>query len=142
MSDPVRYLLDTSALLAHYRLEGGWDAVQSLFEGEGTEVLLASVSLTEFGRRMRELGAAAHEVDETLTGYELVLSGVVAIDAAVARAAVVIAARTPVRLPLADALIAAAARSCDAVLVHRDAHMRAIPSDLVRQTEILSGPTN
>jgi len=35
-----------------------------------------------------------------------------------------------------DALIASAARSRGAVLVHRDAHMRAIPATLVGQLDL------
>lgn len=40
---------------------------------------------------------------------------------------------TPDRLPLIDALIAATAWVNDAVLVHRDTHMTAIPPELVQQ---------
>ena len=54
----MRYLLDTSALLAHYRQEDGWQEVQALFETDEADLIAASVSLTEFGRRLRELGLA------------------------------------------------------------------------------------
>ena len=57
------YVLDTSALLAHYRQETGWQPVQALFEADDTELILVSVSLTEFGRRLRELGATEDEAD-------------------------------------------------------------------------------
>ena len=53
----LRFLLDTSALLAHSRQEPGWARVQALFEVGDSEILAASVSLTEFARRLRELGA-------------------------------------------------------------------------------------
>jgi predicted nucleic acid-binding protein len=43
---------------------------------------------------------------------------------------------TPERLPMVDALIAAAAQSRDACLVHRDDHMAAIPADLVQQRRL------
>lgn len=132
----MRYLLDTSALLAHYRQEGGWEQVQAMLQADDVELLVASVSLTEFGRRMRDLGAADEDVADVLSNYQLLFNDVVAIDATVARAAFVIGCRTPQRLPLADALIAAAAQAGDAVLVHRDAHMRAIPTDVVRQLEL------
>ena len=68
----MRYVLDTSALLAHYRQEAGWEAVQTLFETDEAELLLASVSLTEFGRRLRELKATPTEVEETLASLFLV----------------------------------------------------------------------
>ena len=36
----MRYLLDTSALLAHHRRETGWETVQALFETDEAEILL------------------------------------------------------------------------------------------------------
>ena len=50
----MRYLLDTSALLAHYRQEHGWEMVQAVFEDNEAEIIMASVSLPEFGRRLRD----------------------------------------------------------------------------------------
>lgn len=120
----MRYVLDTSALLAHYRQEAGWQEVQALFEADEAELILASVSLTEFGRRLRELGATEAEVEEVLSAYQLLLPEVAAIDTKVARAAFVLGCRTPRRLPLVDALIAAVAQTKAAVLVHRDEHMQ------------------
>lgn len=67
----MRYVLDTSALLAHYRQEVGWKTVQTLFESGETEVFLATVSLTEFGRRLRDLGASEADITEVLSTYQL-----------------------------------------------------------------------
>ena len=53
----MAHLLDTSALLAHYRDEAGADRVQELFDAEGELILICSLSLPEFSRRLRELGA-------------------------------------------------------------------------------------
>jgi predicted nucleic acid-binding protein len=136
----MRYLLDTSALLTHYRQEDGWQQVQALMEADEADLYAASVSLTEFGRRVLDLGASADVVASVLDGYELMLTEVVAIDADTARVAFDIGHRMPQRLPLTDALIAAAARSRDAVLVHRDAHMRPIPPSEVRQMELVVQP--
>ena len=130
------YLLDTSALLAHHRKETGWEDVQALFDDGEAELVMASLSLTEFGRRLRELGAAELEAEEVLSSYQLLFTDIVPIDTVVARAAFVIGCRTPRRLPLANALIAAAAQARQAVLVHRDEHMRYIPSELVTQMEL------
>ncbi len=58
------------------------------------------------------------------------------VDALVARAAFVIGCRSVRRLPLVDALIAAVAQVKQAVLVHRDEHMRAIPAGLVNQLDL------
>ena len=136
----MRYLLDTSAVLAHHRQEAGWEAVQALFEADEAELILSSVSLTEFGRRLRELGAGETEVEEALSSYQLLFAEVTAVDTAVARAAFVIGCRTPRRLPLADALIAAVAQVRGAVLVHRDEHLRSIPPELVRQQDLAAAP--
>lgn len=136
----MRYLLDTSALLAHYRQEDGWQQVHALLEADEADVYAASVSLTEFGRRVLDLGASTDVVASVLDGYELMLTGIVPIGADTARAAFDIGRATPQRLPLTDALIAAAAQSRDAVLVHRDAHMRPIPAALVRQLELVALP--
>ena len=132
----MHYLLDTSALLAHYRQETGWEAVQALFEANDVELIIASVSLTEFGRRLRELRATEAEVEEILVAYQLLFSDVAPVDTGVAKAAFVIGCRTPQRLPLIDALIAAVAQTRAAILVHRDEHMRAIPPELLEQQEL------
>ncbi len=116
----MRYLLDTSALLAHHRLETGWKAVQAIFAADEAEIIIACVSLTEFGRRLRDLGAPEAIIQETLTNYQLLCDEVAPVDMAAAFAALVIGRRTPRRLPVVDALIAAVAQVRDAVLVHRD----------------------
>ena len=130
------YLLDTSALLAHCRREAGWQDVQALFENSDAGIFVASVSLPEFARRLLDLGASVSEANQTLDDYLMLMSEVVSVDSAVAREAVLISTRTPERLPLIDALIAAAARARDATLVHRDKHMAAIPPDILRRQRI------
>lgn len=127
------YLLDTSALLAHHRQEPGWEQVQAIFTEDGVEVVIASVTLTEFARRMRELGASETEIRAILADYQMLFSAVVPVDGAVAWAAFELGCRTPERLPLVDALIAAAARLRGACLIHRDEHMAAIPAERVQQ---------
>ena len=95
MRDP----LDTSALLAHYRQEHGWEMVQAVFEDNEAEIIMVSVSLTEFGRRLRDLGASEMLAQETLTSYQLLCAEVAPVDAAAALAAFAIGCRTPPRLP-------------------------------------------
>lgn len=133
---PRRFLLDTSALLAHFRREQGWSRVQSLFEAEDAEILAASVSLTEFARRLHAVGATADEARQTVQDYQELLAEVVAVEDRVALTAFDIGCETAERLPLADALIAAAARERDACLVHRDRHMAPIPESLVEQIDL------
>src|SRR3954453_3144392 len=124
----ARYLLDTSALLAHNRQEPGWPRVQALFGEDDSEILACSVSLTEFARRLRELGATEDEARRTVEDYLELLDEGVAIDEKVAFIAFEIGCAVEKRLPLADSLIAAAAHGRGACLVHRDQHMESIPA--------------
>ncbi len=130
------YLLDTSALLAHHRGEAGADRIQALFEAEGERLLICSVSLPEFARRLRELGATQRETAGILADYKELMDEIVAVDAAVAESSDELLRNATARLPLVDALIAAAARSREAVLVHRDAHLSAIPKRFVPQLDL------
>ncbi len=138
--NPQRFLLDTSALIAHSRREPGWARVQALFEEGGAEICAASVSLTEFARRLRELGATAGEAHQTVGDYRELLDEIVVIDEQVALTAFDIGCKTPERLPLVDALIAAAAREHGACLVHRDRHMSPIPAGLMDQLDLSRQP--
>ena len=131
-----RYLLDTSALIAHSRQEPGWPRVQSLFEENDSEILACSVSLTEFARRLRELGATNEEARHTVADYLELLDEVVPIDEEVAFLAFDIGCAMEKRLPLTDALIAASAHRSGACLVHRDQHMVPIPADIVPQIDL------
>ena len=131
-----RFLLDTSALLAHFRQERGGELVQALFQEIDTEILMASVSLTEFARRLRELGATAAQARQTVEEYQELVDEVVPVDDEVALTAFDIGCETVPRLPLADALIAAAARERGACLVHRDEHMAPIPAKLLKQLDL------
>jgi predicted nucleic acid-binding protein len=132
----ARYLLDTSALIAHSRKEQGWVRVQELFEGTDSEILAASVSLTEFARRLRELGATVDEARRTVEDYLELLDEVVPVDEGIAFAAFDIGCSMAKRLPLVDALIAASARERGACLVHRDQHMAPIPAELMMQLDL------
>ena len=131
-----RYLFDTSALIAHNRQEPGWARVQALFEEDDSEILAASVSLTEFARRLRELGATADEARRTVEDYLELLDEVISVDEGVAFTAFAIGCALEKRLPLVDALITAAAQVRGACLVHRDQHMEPIPSDVVTQIDL------
>lgn len=125
-------VLDTSALLAHHRDEKGSDRVQSLFGNSDIELLIASVTLTEFGRRMFELGASLEEINKTLADYQHLLDGVVPIDGDIALNALSLATQASKRIPLVDSLIAAVACQKQATLVHRDQHFESIPKSLLK----------
>jgi hypothetical protein len=70
-AEPTRYLFDTSAVLAHHRQERIYEMAQAMFEVDEAEIIMASVSLTEFGRRLRDLGAPESVVHDTLVSYQL-----------------------------------------------------------------------
>ena len=127
------YLLDTSALLAHYRDEEGAPKVQAIFEDEDASIAIASITLTEFSRRMNALGASRDNISAVLDSYCRIFSSVITIDESIARKAFLLGLEADSRLPMADALIAAAAHSVEAVLVHRDPHFGALPSESIKQ---------
>jgi len=127
------YLLDTSALLAHYRDEEGAPKVQAIFEDEDASIAIASITLTEFSRRMNALGASRDDISAALDSYRRIFSSVIAINESIARKAFLLGLEAESRLPMADALIASAARSVEAVLVHRDPHFGALPSESIKQ---------
>lgn len=131
-----RYLLDTSALIAHSRQEPGWERVHALFEQGDSELLAASVTLPEFARRLRELGASVEQARSTVGEYLDLLDEIVPIDTKVALAAFDLGCALSKRLPLVDALIAAAARERNACLVHRDQHMAPLPPEIVPQLDL------
>lgn len=132
----MTYLLDTSAVLTHIRREHGADRVQQLFEQEDDSILLCSVTLAELARRLRELGAPPEQAWSRVTGYCEAVSEVVPVDKLVARESDRISLSAAVRLPLVDALIAAAASTRRAVLVHRDAHLRGLSLETVKQLDL------
>ncbi len=104
--------------------------------------MAASLSLTELARRLCEFGATAGEARRTAEGYQELLDEIVPIDEAVALAAFDIGRMVAKRIPLADALIAAAARERSACLVHRDGHMAQIPAHLVEQIDLAVDPAS
>ena len=129
------FLLDTSALLAHHRDEVGSDRVQSLFD-QDCKILISSISLSEFGRRMVALGSSANELEQTLNDYRLLFYGIVSVDEKVALKAFQIGGLCSDRIPLVDSLIAAAASVNEATLVHRDGHFEFIPSTVLKNDRL------
>lgn len=125
-------VLDTSALLAHHRDEEGADRVQSLFEDLDIQLLIASVTLAEFGRRMLELGVRPQEIQKILSDYKHLLDGVVSIDDEIAMKALSLAEQATKRIPLVDSLIAAVACLKKATLLHRDQHFESIPKEFLK----------
>jgi predicted nucleic acid-binding protein len=126
----VTIFLDTSALLAHHRDEMGADRVQFYFENRDIQLLISSVSLAEFGRRMLDLGASQEEIQSVISGYKRLLDGIISMKA------FELAFQCPKRIPLVDSLIAAAACLQDALLVHRDSHFETIPRSILNSDHL------
>ena len=127
----MTFLLDTSALLVLYRKEPEVDRVLALFDDPQHDILLSTVSVAEFGRKLRELGKDREEIEDTLDQFMQLFSHVVPLDEAVARASFRLVESVPLRLPMADSLIAASALVHGACLVHKDKHMAAIPPEVL-----------
>lgn len=127
----MTFLLDTSALLVLYRKEPEVDRVLALFDDPQHDILLSTVSVAEFGRKLRELGKKREEIEDTLDQFMQLFSHVVPLDEALARASLRLVESVPLRLPMADSLIAASALVHGACLVHKDKHMAAIPLEVL-----------
>jgi len=132
-SDERVFLLDTTALLAHYRKERGFQEVQNILEDDSAVVLMSTLSVAEFARRMLTLGADHDEARQAALDYAGLADEVVAIDTSISVRAFELGTLTSERLPLIDALIAASALSRGAVLVHRDSHFTSIGVQLMAQ---------
>ena len=130
------WLLDTTAILAHFRQEAGAEAVQTILGDASASVHISSLSITELARRLRALGADAAEARATALEYAGLVSSVVHVDVSVAIRAFEIGELSSSRLPVIDALIAASASILGATLLHCDAHFESLTSDILTQQAI------
>jgi predicted nucleic acid-binding protein len=131
----VTHLLDSSAFLAFFFREPGWERVEALFRDPTTSIGLCVVTSLEFWARLKSEGQETvfdQEWNEHLPLFE----HVVAIDASLCLHAIELRRAATDRLPTLDSLIAAAASVSNAILVHRDPHFTSIPSILLRQVQI------
>jgi predicted nucleic acid-binding protein len=131
----MKYLLDSSAWLAHLFGEPGMDEVNQLFDDPHAEVSIAVLSIPEIYARMKALGRQA----DWRTVWDIYLplfTQVIPTSEAIAHQAVSLRAATPERLPTIDGLIAATAVIQAMTLVHRDPHIAAIPSQFLQQLKL------
>jgi len=133
----VSYILDTSALLAHYFDEIGAEIVQRLWESGGSKPGISAVTVAELKGRLDLEEGDRKEIESVCEAYLGELTTCMPVDRSVAELAWQIRAATPQRLPLVDALIAATARKAGAILVHKDPHMARIPEGLVKQLKLM-----
>lgn len=118
-------LLDSSALLAHALGEEGAATVGGILASG--QALVAAPTVAEFSIRLQTSGVPADRVADAWRRYRALIDVVVPIDEGVAGLALELRAAATARVPLTDLLIAAAAASRGAVLVHRDPHLDALP---------------
>ena len=121
------FLLDTSAVLAHWLEEPGAFQVAQILDGRKGYV--AAVTWLELRVKWQDLEEGA----ELLDIYKDAVSGTVDITSKVAESAFLIRSQSKERIPSMDALIAGAALSRGMKLVHRDPHLSAIPTTLLPQ---------
>jgi predicted nucleic acid-binding protein len=136
----VKYLLDTSAAVAHVRGEPGHAGVQALFEDPAVTVLLAAPSLLEMETILKARMTDEGQRRAVLGLYGGRLAEVVPVDREAVMAAIVLRNGTPTRLPAVDALIAGCAVAHGATLVHRDPHFDSIPPALLPTLRLSDQP--
>jgi predicted nucleic acid-binding protein len=135
-AEVATYVLDTSAVLAHFRKEKGWERVQALAEDPHAALMLVSISLTEFARRLESLGFPAQAADDAVANYKSLFSNILPVGESLALTAVKVVRSATGRIPLVDAIIASAAVEQQACLVHRDRHFGVIPGGLLNQLDL------
>lgn len=128
----ITHLLDTSAWLAHLFREPGVDVVSTLLLDPSARVGVAALSIVEVHARMREQGIE-RRFNEIIDEYRDLFAQIVPVDESIALQTVVLRQSASARVPAIDSIIAATAAHHGAILVHRDEHFAALPSEQLRQ---------
>lgn len=130
------FVLDTSALLAHFRKETGHEIVGQLMEENPDQIFISTITWLEFQLRLKEITRNSAERNEASAIYEEILAQSLPVTLDTARTAMQLKEQAAIRLPNAAALIAATAKLRSATLIHRDAHFAAVPPELLRQYQL------
>ncbi|MFN8494356.1 MAG: PIN domain-containing protein [Caldilineaceae bacterium] len=128
----MTHLLDSSAWLAHLFGEAGAEEVTLLFDNPQNGICISALSIPEVYTRLKAIGHPENW-PEVWTIYSALFTRVIAVDEQIAHQAIQLRAATPERLPTINGLIAATAAAHQLILVHRDPHIAAIPSQEVQQ---------
>ena len=136
----MRYLLDTSAVLAHFFAEPGGREVAELLKDGKDAVALAAPTWVELDRKLGALIPDAAEAQRVFRHYARTLCSLVPLDEAATLAAIRVHRASPTRLPMVDALIAGCAAAAGLTLVHRDSHMDAIPAGELKMLRLPDKP--
>jgi predicted nucleic acid-binding protein len=131
-----RYLIDTSALLAHLLQESGYEVVERLLETSGDKLAICILTWVEFEIFLSRSGYTAKEKARILSIYRGALGSPLPVDEKVGREALFIREALGTRIPLTDLLIAVCAKANGFDLVYRDKHLAEIPEDLLGQLRL------
>lgn len=131
-----RYLIDTSALLAHLLQESGSEVVERLLETPGDKLAICILTWVEFEIFLHRSTYTAKEKARILSIYRSALGNPLPVDEKVGREALAIRKALGTRVPLTDLLIAACAKANGFDLVYRDKHLADIPEDLLGQLRL------
>lgn len=131
----MKYLLDTSALCAHFFGQPGGEEVGHLFADE-SDLGVCAVSWFEMRYVLRRCGVTKTDIDRALRIYRELPLETCSVTIDVVDLAVAIRDGSKERLPLPDALIAGCAATQGAILVHRDAHLDKVPDRLLKKLRL------
>ena len=133
----ITHVLDTSALLAHYRQEPGAESVNNIL-AQGPDLAgISLITVVELRGLLAEVSADGAEAERAFRLYTEVLTTILPFTRETADLAMELRSAAPSRLPMVDALIAASAKQHGAILVHRDPHLAAIPESFLPQMMLL-----
>lgn len=136
----MNYLLDTSAVLAHFRREPGHEQVQELFQDATASILLSAPTLLEMDVALKPRIPDEGERHEVVEFYGGRLAEVVSVDSTAVEKAIVLKNASSRRIPAMDALVAGCALAHSATLVHRDPHFDAIPPERLQVLRLNDRP--
>lgn len=128
----MTHLLDTSALCAHFLAQPGADEVDRLLGERPDQIGVCVITWFEARYVLKRCGVSDSDLTRALSLYRSLPLRQCAITPEVVDQAIHVREATPIRLPLADALIAGCAAQHNAILVHRDSHLSALPARIVR----------
>ena len=129
------YLLDSSAWLVHLFDEPGVDQINQMFDDSRAQINISVLSILEIFVKLKSLGQDAR-LPEVWGKYKLLFNRVIPVDLEIAQKAVDLRSAPSNRLPTVDALIVATALVNKLTVVHRDTHIGAVPSSLLRQIQL------
>ncbi len=130
------FILDTSALLVHFRFERGHDEVAKILLVPYNFAVISAISWLEFQVRLRILVPEHAVRKETLQLYRDVLKRIEPVTEVIANQAMALRLMASGRIPNADALIAATAVVLSGVLVHCDPHFETLPADVLQRVRL------